>query len=136
MEHHSIHVGGGFGNNRVLRVAVVCWFVEGLIILSIIFGFLLFGLCIYIFGCELIVNDPMPFNNYNFCFIPHQKKPKQQKEKKVILKNKKEVNVVLRKSIKKTAKKKRKKKREKKNLVIGIGYVNSLCSSFVNSFSM
>ena len=42
---------------------------EGLMILSICFGSLLFGLCVYIFGCELMVRDPMPFNNCNFLFI-------------------------------------------------------------------
>jgi len=50
-------------------VALVCWFIEGLMILNICFGFLLFGLCIYVFVCELVVSDPMPFNNCNIRFI-------------------------------------------------------------------
>jgi len=53
------------------KVALICWFVEGLIIFSICFGSLLFGLCIYIFGCELIVSDPMPFNNCHFLLYVH-----------------------------------------------------------------
>ena len=55
------------------KMAVVYWFVEGLMILSIYFGSLLFGLCIYVSGCELIVLDPMPFNNLNSCFISQKK---------------------------------------------------------------
>jgi len=35
---------------------------------------------VYIFGCELIVSDPMHFNNCNFHFIS-QKKPKPKKTK-------------------------------------------------------
>jgi len=53
------------------QVAWVCWFVQGLIILSICFGSLLLGLYVYIFGCELIVSNPMPFNNCNFLLCAH-----------------------------------------------------------------
>jgi len=42
-------------------------------ILIICFGFLLFGLCVYIFSCDLIVHDSMFFNNCDFCFISQEK---------------------------------------------------------------
>jgi len=61
-------------------------------ILSIFFCSVLFGLCVYIFSCELIVCDPMPFNNCNFRFISHKKK---EKKSYVDEKEKKEVNVML-----------------------------------------
>jgi len=82
-------------------VALVCWLVEELMILSIGLGSLLFGLCIYVFGCELIVSDPKPFNNCNLRFIS------QKKGKKVMLKKKKG-------KIKSCCEKKAKKKRNEK----------------------
>ena len=46
-----------------LKVALVCWFVEVLMALSICFASLLFQLCIHALDCELIVYDSIPFNN-------------------------------------------------------------------------
>ena len=34
-------------------------------------GSLLFTLYIYIFGCELIASDPIPFNNCHFLLYAH-----------------------------------------------------------------
>jgi len=46
-----------------------------------LFGSLLFGMCIYVFGCELIVRDPMLFNNWNlFSFSKEEKERKTRKK--------------------------------------------------------
>jgi len=45
---------------------------------------------VYVLGCELIVHDPMPFNNCNFCFIS-QKTPPKKEETKVMLKKKEKI---------------------------------------------
>lgn len=39
-------------------------------------------ICTHKLGCELIVRDPMPFNNWNFNFISQRKKKKNYVEKK------------------------------------------------------
>jgi len=78
-------------------------------ILSICFGSLLFGLCVYVFSCELMVRDPMPFNNCNFRFIFQKKQ-----EKKVMLKKKKKRKI---KSCCKIKEKKVKRKKAKRKIM-------------------
>ena len=68
MKHHFIYALGGLGVIE-FKVAVVCRPFEGLTILSIYWCPFLFGLCIYLFGCELIVIVPMPFISCKFQFI-------------------------------------------------------------------
>ena len=79
-------------------MALVHWFGEGLMLLSICFDSLLFGLCICVFGCELIVGD---LNKCNFCFT--SKKDKKERKGKNHVKKKE------------TRKKERKISKEKKS---------------------
>ena len=66
----------------------------------------------------------MPFNNYIFCFISRKRKQNQEEEENHVTKANKEKEEESEKGT-----------REKlKNSVIGIRYVHSLCSFFVNSF--
>jgi len=60
-------------------------------VLSIFFGSLLLGLCIYVFDCELTIGGPMPFNNYNFCFISRKRKQNQEEEENHVAKAKKKM---------------------------------------------
>jgi len=92
------------------KVALMCWFVEGLIILSIWYWFALaWVVSVYIFSCELIVSDHIPFDNYNFRFISQKKTKKKREKRNVMLKKERKIKSCCEKS---KAKKKERNKRK------------------------
>jgi len=98
-------------------VALVCWFVKGLMILSICFCSLLFGLCIYIFGCESIVSDPMLSIMSIFVSFPEKKKKKEKKlfwKKEIVREN--HVKKATRKKDNEKQKKKQKEENKRRNI--------------------
>jgi len=103
-----------------------CWEIDDIV------GSLLFWLCVYIFGCELIVCDPMAFSKCNFHFIS-QKKPQKTEETKMMLKARKKKKKGEKIMKIKQKKKKQKKTRKKTPWLLLDTYV-AWISFYVNSF--
>jgi len=84
---------------------LACWGIDDIEHFALVPSYL--G-CVYIFGCVLIVRDPIPFNN---CKSPKKKKWKRKEKKR----KKRKIKSCCEKQPKQPKKKTRRRKKEKKN---------------------